>query len=330
MEEKKGVICMPHTNISEFIVGQKYSGAYIVKTHAVKPTKNGSNYLNLVIFDKTGELNCNMWNIPPLFNADDIVDGYYIAVALTTEEYQGRLQGRIDNIKIITDESKINKSELIPTAPDSADKMYNEILTTINDMANTELQRLCFNVVMENKNNLMSCPGAKSMHHAELSGLLHHVTGMIHIGKAILSVYPQVNADLLLAGIILHDICKPKEFALGPLGLCVDYTKKGKLLGHITMGVAYIERKCSELGISEEVSTLIGHMILSHHGEPDFGSAVRPMFLEAILLNKIDDIDAKVNMCENALNDVPAGSFSDKIFGFGGIQLYQHGLKSEE
>jgi 3'-5' exoribonuclease len=96
------------------------------------------------------------------------------------------------------------------------------------------------------------------------------------------------------------------------------------------MGVAYIDKKCKELNIDEETTLLIKHMILSHHGEPDFGSAVRPMFLEAILLNVIDNIDAKVYMCQEALDNTEVGSFTDRIYGMENIQLYKHGLKNDE
>lgn len=317
-----------HKNIKDFVVGERGSGAYIVVSHSVKPTKTGKPYLDISLSDKTGTINGKLWDIPANFNAGNIVDGYFIAIAFTVEDYQGKKQLKIENIKLITDESNFDKSEIIPTAPEPAEKMFSELLYTAGNIKHPEMQKLCCNIIQENKDALLYYPGAKSMHHAEVSGLLHHVTGMLHLGKAVLDVYPNVNKDLLLTGIILHDICKPTEFALGPVGLCVDYTKKGKLLGHITMGCAYVQGKCKELGISEETETLIMHMVLSHHGEPDYGSAVRPCFIEALLLNMIDNMDAKVEMVNKAMESVGVGEFSEKMYALNNVQLYNHGLKN--
>lgn len=315
-------------NIVDFVKGEKYGGVYICKSHSIKNAKTGAKYIDMQIVDKTGEINGKCWTIPQGFNPEKIVDGDFIALSLQIEEFQGKLQARIDNIKIIEPTDTFDKSEIIPMSPENPEKMFSEIMTSINDMQNEELQKLCANVIMENKEKLLVYPGAKTMHHAIVSGLLQHMTGMLRLGKTILSVYPSVNSDLLLAGIILHDICKPSEFELGPVGLCVDYTKKGKLIGHITMGVAYIQAKCAELKISEEIETLISHMILSHHGTPEFGSSVRPATLEAILLNMIDNIDAKVYMCEDALRSTEVGEFTEKIYGIDNVQIYNHGLKN--
>lgn len=318
-----------HVNISNFEIGKRYSGAYICKQKAVKQSRTGSNYLDMTLTDKTGDINGKCWNIPSGLDVDTIEDGGFVAVAFTVEEYNGRPQVKIENLRALTDEDTFDRSEIVPCAPRSVDDMFAEIISTINDLGNEDLQKLCLNVIMENKSILMKCPGAKSMHHAVISGLLQHITGMLRLGKAICSVYPNVNQDIVLAGIILHDICKPREFVLGPVGLCTDYTTEGKLLGHITMGVAYLTKKCEELHINKELSIVMEHMILSHHGEPDYGSAVRPMFIEAVLLNNIDNIDAKINMATQALEGIPVGSFSEKVYGMDNIQLYNHGIKSE-
>lgn len=315
-----------HKDIKEFTVGQKYGGVYICKSHVMKTAKTGSTYIDMQIQDKTGEINGKCWIIPQGVDTSRIVDGDFIALSLQIEEYQGKMQARIDNIKIIEPTDAFDKSEIIPVAPESADNMFAEIISTIDNMTNRELNLICSNIINEQKELLMTCPGAKTMHHAVVSGLLQHLTGMLRLGKCMTTVYKNINSDLLLSGIILHDICKLREFSLGPVGLCIDYSKEGKLLGHITIGVSYIESKCAELNISKEITSLLMHMILSHHGEPDFGSAIRPMFLEAILLNQIDNIDAKVYMCEEVLNNVEKGAFSYKVFGLNNIQLYKPNL----
>ena len=316
-----------HKNIKDFVVGEKASGVYIVTSHSIKPTKTNSNYLDINIQDKTGTINGKMWTIPANFDVNGIVDGGFIVLAFTVEEYLGKKQIKIDNIRLVDETVRFDKSELIPTAPRPADEMYSDILCTINEIQNEELQELCMNVIMENSGPLKVYPAARGMHHAEIGGLLHHVTGMLKLAKAILPLYPHVSRDLLLSGIILHDICKIREFALGPVGLCTDYSAEGKLLGHITMGCSYIEAKCRELNISDNVRMAIMHMLLSHHGKPEYGSAIQPMFIEAFLLNEIDDLDAKMNMTDGIMENVPVGGFSDKVLGLGNICLYNHGIK---
>lgn len=314
-----------HTNIKDLKVGERYTDVYIVRQHAVKSTKSGGQYLNLTLSDKTGDINANCWNIPPAFNPDLIVDGYFIGVVFQAEEYQGKMQARVDNIKIITQETGFSPAEIIPSSPESPAAMYADIINTINGMHNPELQFLCGNIIQENQDALLKCPGAKSMHHAEVGGLLHHMTGMLAIGKSVANLFPNIDKDLLFTGIILHDICKISEFTLGPVGLCTDYSMRGKLLGHISMGVSYIEAKCREMNLSGDIMTLVAHMLLSHHRTPEFGSPIAPMFPEAILLSMIDDMDAKMNMAQSVLENVPVGSFSERVFGLGNIQLYNHG-----
>lgn len=320
---------MTHVNISDFEVGKNYTGVYICKTHASKVSKNNKQYIDMQIIDKTGEINGKCWDIPIGFNPDEIQDGYFIALIMTIEEYNGKPQAKITNLRHIRPEDNFDKSEIIPIAPEPADTMFDELIQTANGMINADLKKLCLTILNENKEELLVCPGAKTMHHAVVSGLLQHLTGMLRLGKTMVDLYPSVNKDLLLAGIMLHDICKLREFSLGPVGICTDYSKEGKLIGHITMGASYIESKSKELGIDDEVRLLMMHMLLSHHGEPDFGSAVRPMFIEAILLNVIDNIDAKVYMCEEALRNVDDNSFSEKVFGLDNIQLYKHTLNKK-
>lgn len=322
----------PHSNISDFKVGNKYGGIYICKQHTMKVAKTGSQYIDMVAMDKTGEINCKVWSMPMGFNPNEIVDGDFIALVMLIEEYQGKMQAKVENIKIVTPDmhSQFDKSEVIPVAPESANVMWNDMMFVIKDMKNVSLQNLCLNVVNEQKDGYLYSPGAKSMHHATVSGLLHHTTGMLKLAQSIVDLYPSVNSDLLMAGIILHDVCKIREFSLGPVGLCTDYSMEGKLIGHITMGVSYIERKCMELGIDEELRIMLMHMLASHHGQPEFGSPVRPMFIEAFLLNAIDNIDAKVYMCNEATKSIEPGTFSEKMFGLDNVQIYKPKFSSME
>ena len=126
-------------------------------------------------------------------------------------------------------------------------------------------------------------------------------------------LYPSVDKDLLTCGIIVHDLCKIDEFDLNPAGLVSAYSVRGELLGHLVMGAMKIEQKAIELGISREKAMLLEHMVISHHGEPDFGAAVRPMFLEAEILSQLDTLDATIYEITSAVGEVKEGEFTGRM-----------------
>lgn len=309
-------------NIADMTIGQTYTNVFLLKQHTVKNTKNGTAYLDMVIQDKTAELPCKLWTIPESLDVKTLSDSDFIVLQVLVEDYQGNKQGKVQNIRRVKPTDKFDKSELIPLAPEDPEKMYQEIIDTIMSFNNIQLQKLTLKIMQDNKEAFITMPGAKSMHHAVLSGLIYHTLGMLRTAKAICSVYPTVKKELLFTGVIVHDIAKLKEFATGPVGLVTDYTVSGKLLGHIHMGARYVANVCEELNIDEELKILIEHMILSHHGIPEHGSAVTPMFLEAELLHLCDRIDSRVYMYNEAVKDVPEGEFSPKVFGLDNKQIY--------
>ena len=158
-------------------------------------------------------------------------------------------------------------------------------------------------------------PAAKSVHHGFRGGLLMHTVNMLRAADYLAELYCEVvNRDLLLTGTLLHDIAKIREFSLTPLGVVKDYSTEGQLLGHLVMGAQEIAAVAGELGIPGEKSVLLQHLVLSHHGEPEFGAAVRPMCAEAELLHFIDMIDSRMEIYAEALQDMEPGSFSERIF----------------
>jgi 3'-5' exoribonuclease len=175
----------------------------------------------------------------------------------------------------------------------------------------------------EKKDKLMYYPAAKRNHHAIRSGLLYHVLTMLKLGDQISKVYPAVNTDLLFAGIILHDLEKINEMDSSELGIVKEYTLEGNLLGHISLGVKNVDRICDRLNTPEEKRMLLQHMILSHHYEPEYGSPVKPMFLEAELLHHIDMIDARVFDFTLAVRDLEPGAISESIFSLDRRRIYK-------
>ena len=152
------------------------------------------------------------------------------------------------------------------------------------------------------------------MHHAERSGLLHHTTDMLRLAKALLEIYPWLNRDLLLAGVIIHDLGKIDEMKSDQTGNVTDYTRDGQLLGHLVRGITNLNRVAEETGVTGECLILLEHMLLSHHGESEYGSPKPPMFAEAEALHWIDIMDARMNTMKTVTDKTPPGAFSEKIF----------------
>jgi 3'-5' exoribonuclease len=157
-------------------------------------------------------------------------------------------------------------------------------------------------------------PAAQRMHHAERSGLLHHTTDMLRLANALLAVYPWLNRDLLLAGVIIHDLGKIEEMKSDRTGNVTDYTRDGQLLGHLVRGITNLNRVAEETGVTSEAVVLLEHMLLSHHGESEYGSPKPPMFAEAEALHWIDIMDARMNTMKAVTDKTPPGAFSEKIF----------------
>jgi len=174
----------------------------------------------------------------------------------------------------------------------------------------------------EKEERLLYWPAAKSLHHAIRSGLLFHVVRMLRTAEALCRVYESINPDLLYAGVIIHDLAKIGELSSNTLGMA-DYTKEGKMLGHIIMGVEELARAGKELGVSDEVLLLLKHMVISHHYEAEYGSPKKPMFLEAELLHYIDMVDARIYDYENAVRNISPGEFSDPVWSLDRRSVYK-------
>lgn len=163
-------------------------------------------------------------------------------------------------------------------------------------------------------------PAATKNHHEYVSGLAYHVVSMLDLAKAIADFYPSLDKDLLYAGVILHDLGKVIELS-GPIS--TSYTVEGNLLGHISIMVNEIGEAAKELGISGEEVVILQHMVLSHHGKPEWGSPKMPMVKEAEILHHIDNIDAKMNMLDRALERVKPGEFTERIFALDNRSFYK-------
>ena len=289
---------------------QKFEGFLLVRTADQRTGSNGSKYLDLNLADKTGEVNAKVWdgNIPCP------VPGSIVKVRGTTLEYNGRLQLRVERIRTAADGDPVDLSLLAPCAPEKPEDMYRELVETANAFGSEPIRRLTLELLSQYESKLLYFPAAQKIHHAERGGLLHHTTGMLRLAKLIVQQYDFLNRDLLFAGVILHDLCKTEEMDSSDMGVVRDYSTEGLLLGHLVLGVTRIQEAANRLGITGEVVLMLQHMMLSHHGEADFGSPRKPMFPEAEALHWIDLLDARMNEMQGAIAKLKPGVFSEKIW----------------
>ena len=266
---------------------------FLVREKITAMAKNGKPYLTLKLMDKTGEVEGKVWdNVEALsaaFDKDDFID-----VRAKATIYLGKMQLVIAELKKVPDH-EVSLSDFLPVSGREIGEMLMELSTLLDSIRDQPIQRL-LKAFFEDREILglySTAPAAKGMHHVYLGGLLEHSLAVARLVDLISPEYPGVNRDLLIAGALLHDVGKVREMAYSR---SFDYTDEGKLLGHIMIGVEMIQEKIDAIGgIPLELAMLLKHMILSHHGQYEFGSPKRPKTIEATMLNYLDDLDSKIN-----------------------------------
>lgn len=301
---------MEQIQVIDWVDGTKFEGYLLVRTSEQRTTQAGLNFLNLTLADKTAEINAKVWDI----NATPPDVASIIKVRGTVINYNGRLQLKIEKFRTTTSVDNIDMSNFAPSAPRPADDMIKDIYNVIENFKSNYLKEIVLELINNSMEKLLYYPAAQKIHHAERSGLLHHITDMLKLANAIEPVYLNLDWDLVKAGIIIHDLSKLDELDSNSLGIVKDYTKDGLLIGHLIMGVSKIEIAANKLNTPKEISLLLQHMMISHHGDPEFGSPRRPMFIEAEMLHMIDTLDARMNQMQGDLEKLPQGSFSEKIW----------------
>lgn len=298
--------------INEFATGDDIQGFYLIKSMNLKTSSNNKKYLDLTITDKTGEINGKIWDIDDAmisqFKAGDIVK-----IRGTVTSWQNTLQFKIVKIRPLEEGDDAKLEDLVQSAPIDKEEMLVEIKTYVAQIQNEEIKKVVEALMAEYAEKLMYYPAAKKNHHAIRSGLLYHMLRMLRTAKAICEVYVSLNKDLVYAGVILHDMEKINEMISDELGVVSDYSFEGQMLGHIIMGIRKIQVTGEQLGISQEVSSMLQHMVLSHHYEADFGSPKKPMFPEAEILHYLDMIDARMYDMSKVLESVEPGRFSENV-----------------
>lgn len=314
--------------VCDLEVGMVFEGYFLIKTRMVKSSNNNKKFLDLTLVDQTGEVNAKLWDCT---EKDDqtYVESELVKVRGGVSEWQGKLQVRIDKIRLVADEEGLRIEDFVPSAPEASETMFQEILGYVDSFSNKDLKAISKTILLENKDKLLYYPAAKQNHHSLRGGLLYHILTMLRAGSKLCQVYTHLNKELLFAGIILHDMSKLEEMEASELGIVSDYTVEGQLLGHIIQGIKRIAKVAEQLQVDPEVALLLEHMVLSHHYEAEFGSPKKPMIPEAELLHYLDIIDARMFDMQKALAPVETEGFSEKIWLLDNRKLYKSKLKEE-
>ncbi len=293
----------------------------LIKGTAERKTKTGNPFLTMTLQDTSGEMTGNRWGVTDE-ELQNFIPGAVVHVKGKREEYNGQPQLRIDTIRLAAEGEPANPDLYVKRAPFTRELMIEKFNEVIFEITNPNMNRIVRFLLNKYNKEFFHSPAAKSNHHAFQGGLSYHTISMIEMAKAVANYYPNINESLLYAGLVLHDLGKVIELS-GPTA--TEYTLEGQLVGHIVLVDQEITHACEELNIStdSEDVLMLRHVILAHHGQLEFGSPVRPQVKEAEIIHYLDQIDAKINMMEEALEKTEPGEFTGKIWALENRRFYK-------
>ena len=273
--------------------GDSIDEIYLVTSKQVSTAKNGVTYLSLKLADKTGEIDGRLWD-----NADEVGGKFerddFVRIKGIASNYQGTMQIKMKTLTKV-DDATIDIANYLEASPRNVDEMVAELKAFASSLNNTHLRKLMQSFLDDAAFMALfkRIPAAKSMHHNYIGGLLEHILELVALSSDVAKHFRSIDVDLLITGSFLHDIGKVRELAVKK---AIEYTTEGRLLGHISLGYEMVAEKINAIpGFPEELCMLVKHIMLSHHGEYEFGSPKRPKIREAIIINYLDDLLAKIS-----------------------------------
>lgn len=288
---------MAHKFINDIEPGETIDDIYLVKDPILRSTTRGDLYIAMFLLDRTGQLNGRMWQATETIYKALPKPGF-VHIQGRSELYQNNLQIIINNVSAV-ETSDVRIDDFLMRTDKDTKQLFEDIKKIVGQVKNPQLKALvgAFITDTELMDKFCNAPGGMKLHHSYIGGLLEHTHNMMRVADAILPLYPDVQPDLVLAGIFLHDIGKTDELSYD---MAFSYTDSGQLIGHISKSLVMINQKADELRrkgtqIDQNVMDAIGHIILSHHGQYEFGSPKLPSTPEAFMVYYIDDMDAKLN-----------------------------------
>ena len=296
---------MAHKFINQIGPGEAVDDIYIVRDPILRSTTRGDLYIAMFLSDRSGQLNGRMWQATETIYKALPKPGF-VHIQGRSELYQNNLQIIVNNVSVV-DASKVSIEDFLARTDKDTKQMFDEVKKIVGRVKNPHLKALAgeFLADAELMENFRNAPGGVKLHHDYIGGLLEHTHNMLRAAVAVLPLYPNVQADLVLAGIFLHDIGKTEELAYD---MVFSYTDSGQLIGHVVKSLLMINQKADALKakgtqIEQAVLDALGHIILSHHGQYDFGSPKLPATLEAFMVYYIDDLDAKMSQVTMAIDN---------------------------
>jgi len=281
-----------HIWIKDLREREQVEGLYVVRQKKTGVTRKGDPFVSITLADRTGEIEARIWEkadeLGALFSEGDVVK-----VTGTVNSYRDQIQLTI--MALEPWEGEVDQSIFMESTQKDISQMLASLMAILQEVGDPDLKKLSHKFLNDTQfmERFKKAPAAKHFHHNYLGGLLEHTHSVCELARLISAHYPELDRDLLITGAFLHDIGKIKELSYD---LHIDYTDEGRLVGHLVLGCVMLEEKIDQIkGFSQEIALRLKHLILSHHGEFEFGSPKRPKFKEAFALHLIDDLDAKMN-----------------------------------
>ncbi|NDY42547.1 HD domain-containing protein [Dissulfurirhabdus thermomarina] len=279
-------------------------GTFCVQSRRLLETRNGAPYLALTLMDRTGDMEARVWDrareLAPVCG-----EGSYLRVRAEAQVFRDATQLKVLDLEPVP-EADVTPADFLPATPEDREALWEELRRLAGEIGDEVLQGLVRAVFSDRdfRRAFYEAPAAKRMHHAYLGGLLEHTVAVGSLALDVAGRYPRLDRDLLLAGALLHDIGKVVEFRFDRPPL--DYTDQGRLIGHMVLGTSLVDRFAAAAGLPADHHRLLAlkHLVLSHHGQREFGAPVLPMMEEAVALNLIDDLDAKLNYLSGLRGEV--------------------------
>ena len=306
--------------------GPVLSTVFMIKNLSRAVSANGNPYLSLTLQDVTGTLDAKKWSVDDA-DLDIAQPGKLIRVDGQILIYKGHPQLKINYMEGVND-NDVDLAKYVPVAPIELSTLKDQLQRYLEMISDQEIRKLTETLIQANFSSYTTYPAAISVHHAYISGLLYHSLCICKLALEVQKDYPFLIKDYLIAGSLLHDLGKTKELNSA---IASNYTEEGNLLGHIHIGAMMVYEEGKKEHIDEEKLTVIIHMILAHHGKPEFGSAKVPLTAEAYVLHAIDDLDAKMETLKNFYKTTDEGDFTTKIPWMENASFFKpHRLKDKE
>lgn len=291
--------------INQFSEGESINQVFVANGKQLRPNRQGNLYLQLTLSDKSGSVNAMQWNANQSVY-DSFENGDYVIIKGTTQLFNGNLQIIVQQLKK-ADESRVDEADFVTLTNENIGQLIVQLRQFVDSISHPQLQSLCQQYL--NSKDIMEkfsqAPAGVKNHHAYQGGLLDHVVSLMELAESVVQHYPEVDRDLVLAGVLLHDLSKTDELAYER---SLEYTDEGQLVGHLVMGVELLGKQIDQWEANQgttfpnDIAIQLKHMIVSHHGQYDFGSPKLPMTLEALVLHMIDNLDAKVHQFSHAMD----------------------------